>query len=280
MERHQDYEPLILDLQKSQAVQHPKRGLFVSLIAIAAISLLAAITFGVLYLTTPASGPDEPTGAPQSGGTTSPAASPTPSPTAVSRMVADATPTPEPTLVPTQAPPTPTPEPATGFLTLYSSPANAEVIIDGESLGRTPLERYELAVGTYTVTFAHNGDISDYTITIRDGETSEYRHQFTGFASLRIRTIPSNSSIFLNGELAGQASSTEGLEISGLLAGTYTITARKPNYASVEKTVVLSEEKHQDVDMFLRPLGIGSDSTDAPESTPLPLHPSERQSAE
>ncbi len=277
MERSQEYEPLILDLQKSQSLQQPKRLVFMSLLIVASISLLAATTFAVLYFTKP----------------------PTPQPTPVPRTVPTATPVPETTpeavIEPT---PTPTPEPvptatalpqatatipppvtetpadaATGFLTLYSSPDNAEVVINGKVLGRTPLRQYELPAGTYTVTFAHEGKVSEYTITITAGETAEYTHQFQGFASLRIRAIPSDSNIYINGEIADRRAP---LEIDGLLAGTYTISARKPGYASAEKTVVLEKEGHQDVLITLRRLGVGIDNSDTSSSTPLPEHPSDR----
>jgi hypothetical protein len=267
MERSQEYEPLILDLQKSQTVQQPKRYVLVSLIVVAVVSLLSATTFAVLYFAKP------PTPIPAPAPTVTPSATPTPE--AASRIVAEptplpvATPTPEPEVVATTAPPA-----QTGFLTLYSSPDNAEVVIDGTVLGRTPLQEYELPVGTYTVKFVHEGQASEFEITITAGETTEYTHKFQGFASLRIRAIPSSSSIYINGKLAGRRSP---LTVDGLLPGTYTILARRTGYASTEKPVVLQKGEQQDVLITLRRLGLmDNDDGGSSSSTPVPLHPSER----
>ena len=268
MERSQEYEPLILDLQKSQSVQQPKRLVLISLMAIAVVSLLAATTFGILYFTRP----------PIQGPVPTPrdVPTPTPAPEATPEAVIEPTPLPAATATPQPVTTTP-PAPATGFLTLYSLPDNAEVVINGTVLGRTPLQKHELPAGTYTVQFAHEGRVSEYTITIRNGETAEYTHRFKGFASLRIRTIPSDSSVYLNGEPAGHGSP---LELGGLLPGTYTISARKTGYASAEKTVVLAKEGHQDVFLTLRRRGLDLDSADPSSPTPPPLHPSERQNDE
>jgi len=224
------------------------------------ISVLVATTFAVLYYTK--STPPSPTPAPRTMLTK------TPEP----RVTPEEEPTPVAT--PTPLPPTPVPmaTPATGFLTLYSSPDNAEVVIDGKVLGRTPLRKHQLPVGTYPVKFVHEGKVSEHTVTIQSGETTEYTHQFTGFASLRIRAIPSGSDVYLNGELAGRSP----LLVEGLLPGTYTITIRRTGYATSEKTVVLQKEDHHDVFMTVKRLDFVTDP-EASRPTPSPEHPSERQ---
>lgn len=264
MERSQEYEPLILDLQKSQAVQQPKRYLLLSLIMVAVVSLLSATTFAVLYFTRP------PTPIPTPAPTVAPSATPTPE--ATSHIVAEPTPSPVVTPTPEVVATTP-PQAQTGFLTLYSSPDNAEVAIDGSVLGRTPLQKYELPAGTYTVKFVHEGQVSEYDLTIKAGETTEYTHEFQGFASLRIQAIPSNSNIYINGKLAARRSP---VVIDGLLPGTYTILTRRSGYGSAEKTVELQKGEHQDVLMTMRRLGLLPDNSGEPSSTPVPQHPSER----
>lgn len=275
MERSQEYEPLILDLQKSQVVQRPKRFLLMSLMTIAIVSLVAASTFAVLYFTKPP--PPSPTPTPRILTSATPVpettpdtiTEPTPLPEATPDTVTE--PTPAPVITPTPQPVATTAQAETGLLTLYSSPDNAEVIIDGEVLGHTPLQNYELPVGTYTVKFAHEGTVSEYKITITAGETTEYTHQFQGFATLRIRTIPFDSNIYINGELAGRRSP---VQINGLLSGTYTISARKSGYKSTEKTVVLKKEEQQEVLIIMKQLGLNGSDTTSP--TPAPEHPSDR----
>ena len=273
MERSQEYEPLILDLQKSQSVQQPKRLVLMSLMAVAVVSLLAAITFGVLYFAKPPTPNPLPT--PRDLPTVTPVPEATPEavlPDIPPEAVIEPTPLPAATATP-QPVTTPPPAPATGFLTLYSSPDNAEVVIDGRLLGRTPLQNHELPAGTYTVKFAHEGNVSEYALTIQAGETTEYTHRFQGFASVRIRTIPSDSNVYINGEPAGQGSP---VELGGLLPGTYTVSVRKSGYASAEKTVVLEKEGYQDVFITLRRRGLDLDDSEPSSATPVPEHPSDR----
>jgi hypothetical protein len=267
MERSQEYEPIILDLQKSQVVKRPRRYLVVSLLAVVVVGVLTISFVGVNYwrsLNNRGDGQD-----------------PVTLITPVTTPDADVSPTPSATAVdtPSETPPQATPPPevtkeAKGFLNLYSSPDSAEVSIDGKSIGRTPLMNYELAPGTYTINFTHQGTVSEHKITIKAGETTEYEYTFKGFGALNIRTIPRRSDIYLNSKHAGKSP----LPIEGLLPGTYTVTARQSGYVTTEKTVVVKEDhESQDVLIILQRQGTGRSLDEQPTPTPgRPVHPSER----
>ncbi len=61
--------------------------------------------------------------------------------------------------------------PAQGWATLYAVPT-AEVVIDGQPVGRTPLGPLPLTLGEHTITFKHPTGATDrQRITIKSGET-------------------------------------------------------------------------------------------------------------
>ena len=61
--------------------------------------------------------------------------------------------------------------PANGWATIYAVPS-AEVTVDGNAVGRTPLGPLPLALGEHTVTFTHPTGATDrQRITVKSGET-------------------------------------------------------------------------------------------------------------
>ncbi len=69
---------------------------------------------------------------------------------------------------------------ATGSLRLASMPAGATIMIDGTSIGITPLV-HELAAGSHDVTFVLDGhDVESRTVNIRAGETATLEVQLGG----------------------------------------------------------------------------------------------------
>lgn len=285
MERSEEYEPIILDLQKSHVVQKPKRYVFIVMLAVLFLGTLAATVAALYYSKASTSGNGKENG--RAIGLITP--EPKTTPTVSIQSTVSIQPTPIPVLEPVDTPvptPTPTVQPAPtatptvavveamGRLTLYSQPDNAEVVISGKLIGQTPLENYALKPGTYTVKFSHQGKISERKITITAGETTEYTHRFEGFASLNIRTTRSGCDIFVNGELAGRSP----LLLEGLSPGTYKIVARKKGYATAEKTVILEKSEHQEVFITIKPLDFVTEPERQATPTPSrrPLHPSER----
>lgn len=256
MERREEYEPIILDLQKSHAIRQPKRYIPLFVCSLAIIGILGIVAAFYFTQSSDFQGtlPPEPK--------TPVAAKPTPIPQIT---------TPTPTAEPQPATTAPTVE--KGRLTLYSYPENAEVVINGNVLGHTPLRQYELSPGRYTVKFSYEGQVSRQDLTITAGETTEFTYRFPGFGSLKIETTSSGSDLAVNGKPAGKSP----LLLEGLPPGTYTIVARKAGYTTAEKTVTLKKDEHRELFMTIKLLDSVLEETTSPTpSSGRPRHPSER----
>jgi hypothetical protein len=85
--------------------------------------------------------------------------------------------TPQPAAAPARAPQPPPPQPAasrpkpktTGNLTITSTPSGAEVLFDGRSRGKTPLDLKDVPAGAHTVVLQANGGRVSQTVNVRVG---------------------------------------------------------------------------------------------------------------
>ena len=158
-------------------------------------------------------------------------------------------------------------------MTLNSAPSNAEVKLNGNTIGRTPLTGYELEPGNYPVIFVFDGQTHQQTLRVAAGEITEYTHRFEGFGALKIDTTSSGCDVMVNGNFYGKSP----VSVEGLPAGTYTIVIKKTGFRTVEETVTLGQGEVRDLFITVKRLSSPSDNS-APIFTPdRPLHPSERQ---
>jgi len=273
------YDPVILNLSKSQDIAQPRNylRLFVGSIILLGLLLVSSAWYVLTHSGQP--GPDE---SPQGGGAAGKATvvvEATPVPTAAPTVTPMPTATPVPTVTPSpkviatvaeDVPPTPEAKPQTGYLSLNSAPEQADVTIDGRLLGQTPLKNYELEVGDYQVTFSYDGQLFTQMLNIRAGETTEYTQRFEGFGSLQIDTTSSGCEVYVNGQLRGKSP----LLVEGLSPGNYTIVLKKVGFHTTEIQVSLRKGEHQD--LFLTIKRLGSRSSSSSDSPGTPLHPSER----
>ena len=274
------YEPIILNLAKTQEARHPRS---VFALFVMSVALLGAIGgFGAWYLRT------HPPNDSRGGNPPVVTAKASPAPAKAATPIPTATPAAQPTATPTAAPPrqakttpapattTPVPTPipvAKGRLTLNSAPSNAEVKLNGNTIGRTPLTGYELEPGNYPVIFVFDGQTHQQTLRVAAGEITEYTHRFEGFGALKIDTTSSGCDVMVNGNFYGKSP----VSVEGLPAGTYTIVIKKTGFRTVEETVTLGQGEVRDLFITVKRLSSPSDNS-APIFTPdRPLHPSERQ---
>ena len=136
----------------------------------------------------------------------------TPSPTeSPSTLVPTLVPTPVATpvaiLIPTFVPAPQPQEP--GTLSVNSSPQGAQVILDGISLGRTPLDLFPVTPGTHTLVLVMEGyqDLKYGTITIYPGDTTYVSLNETRLipenGTVLIDTSPPGAEIMIDGEYYG-----------------------------------------------------------------------------
>ena len=128
----------------------------------------------------------------------------------------------------------------TGSVLIRSSPAEADVLVNGKPRGKTPLALRDLALGSYTIRVARDGYASEErtlqlttrrptastTINLRstagraastlsDGVSVDTAAQKTGPGGLNVQSRPSGARVFVNDRLAGSTP----ILIPGLPAG-------------------------------------------------------------
>ena len=261
MQQQDKYEPIIFNLSHSQEIRQPKNYFAVFICSLIIVGILTLFAVWYFYLQPRNSTPTIVTTELPDIETTvaaKPTVAPTPLPTA----------TPEP--IPLIIEATPEPLLEKGHLTLNSFPEHADVVIQGNVIGQTPLKDYELDPGTYPVIFVYNGQTFQQKLTITANRTTEYTHRFQGFASLKITTTSSGCDVTINGKPAGQSP----LLVEGLSPGAYTIIVSKMGYHTTEKRVTLGKGEHQDIFITIKRLGTKRQPTSVDPSRPL--HPSER----
>ncbi len=155
---------------------------------------------------------------------------------------AESTPRPSPRIVPTPlpsvgpaaasaSPPPAEPGPVQpGALVLRSTPL-AVVMVDGETLGRTPLDLTALAAGRHQLVLTtSDGRIYQETITIAAGETLERNHRFPGFGSLSV-----TADVWLEVSVDGGPPQQTPFLVDRLVAGRHVLRAFRSGYR--EKTL-------------------------------------------
>jgi len=141
--------------------------------------------------------------------------------------------------------------PLRGFLTVESTPAGAQVYLDGrEHLGNTPLRSKEVPVGKHT----YEVRMDNYQTAVNEIEISEdYRYQFAHIlapksAQLAIVTRPSGAKIWLNGELRPQPSPAK----FDITPGSYILAVYAKGYEKFEQPVVLGPNESKTLELALK----------------------------
>lgn len=135
---------------------------------------------------------------------------------------------------------------------VVSSPAGAEVLVDGESLGVTPLST-EVIEGEREITVKLSGYKAwqDTLEVIAGNEISLPSVQLEPADGLVfIRSTPSNASVTINGEFKGNTP----LEVSLPPANNYNITLFKAGYESASRSLRSEAEQETAINLTLQPI--------------------------
>ena len=132
--------------------------------------------------------------------------------------------------------------PAFGYLNISSSPEQgANVWVDGDLIGVTPIKTDKLASGTYTVRVAKDMyKMKEQSFTVTDGQTTNVTlDMFANFVNVTINT-DSQSDIYVDEEYKGKGKWT-----GRLSDGAHIFEARKSNHKTSVKSLelVLGETK-------------------------------------
>ena len=120
------------------------------------------------------------------------------------------------------------------FLMISSQPAKADVFIDRDFKGNTPLET-EISAGSHGLQIML-GDYQIYqrTIALHPGDTVEIAAELEKLKGrLTVQGLPDGAAIYLNGGYFGNAP----LESAPLEVGEYEVTFRKPGYLPLKEPV-------------------------------------------
>ena len=167
--------------------------------------------------------------------------------------------------------------PATTYLSLKisTSPSGAFVFINGDSLGRTPLQNHTLRKGTYrlhvskddyeakdTTVVLENAHIYDFAFILnplkKENETSgqivvsQQNKKVTEVrvATMAIRSKPSGADLWLNGKLIGRTP----VQKNRLKPGSYQIKLIKEGFEAYSGLVQLNAGEKRDLNITLTPL--------------------------
>ena len=152
-----------------------------------------------------------------------------------------------------------------GTLIIDSVPANAEVIMDGKSIGRTPF-RDNVEEGRHEIELRRDGYISlKRSVHVRSKSIAKLEQLVLEVkpGSIRIKSKPSGAVIYINNKNYGDTP----FNISNLKPGTYSIRLEKPGYDPAIRKVNLPAGENLDlmfnldsntggVDVATQPAGI------------------------
>lgn len=142
-------------------------------------------------------------------------------------------------------------EPILGYLSITTQPADAEVILNGESLGQAPVVKHALQVGEYEYEVIHR----DYyplqnSFTMEDNFKMEFTHELRPLESeLIVTSRPSSSSIWLNN--IPQAQKTPAKLV--LRPGRYLVSVHSEGYVQADELVELTANESHAVEMRMSP---------------------------
>ncbi len=134
-------------------------------------------------------------------------------------------------------------QPAFGAAKITSSPRNAQVWLDGESVGKTNLDISEKPSGTYHVRV----ELPDYLpsegeLVIEDGKTGSYHANLVAnWGKLDVKSIPSGATVYLDDTLMDDKTP---LQLDRVKPGVHIVKYHLPGYGErSEKVTVVRGKK-------------------------------------
>jgi len=142
-------------------------------------------------------------------------------------------------------------EPLKGYVSVETRPIGAEVIIDGEKVGTTPLLKKELPVGehTYAIKMENYYPIEG-TISVEELFTHEIKHDLRPLeAKINVFSRPTGADIWINNLLQGKKTPAE----FRLPPGQYLVSVYTPGYNQEDTIVTLNENSNETVQLEMKP---------------------------
>lgn len=141
-----------------------------------------------------------------------------------------------------------------GTLTIQSSQPDAEVLVDEEVVGVTPLDPLRLPAGSHTVRVRRPGftEFSE-VVTIRPGQNVQVMADLLALSMvLTVRTQPDEARVFVDGAFRG----TTPIELE-LIEGEHSVRITHPTHREVIRSVTAVAGQTNLLDVELEPLPVG-----------------------
>jgi len=170
-----------------------------------------------------------------------------------------------------------------GSLRIYSDPPEAEVFLNGQLRGRTPLIIKDLNIGEQLIKFKKQG-YADFEkrVDITFSKTANVDVKLPRLAQISFESTPSAASIVINGKVHGQTPKI----INNIRSGEHNITLKKEGYVEYTKTINAVPDKILNVKGTLVQMGFLNITSQPPNvavftngeikgTTPIkiPVHP-------
>ncbi len=157
--------------------------------------------------------------------------------------------------------------PKTGNINIFSTPSDADVYIDNELIGKTPIQNYVIDAGKHTIKIAKE-DYEDYTemIEVNIGQTKTVQATLMPlFGYIQIQSLPDGANVFINGEYKGVTP----LSIK-LKTGEFTLRLEKEGYKTIQEVLRIDPGAELMINKELFPLpSPNTISTPTAQNTPI-----------
>ncbi len=158
-------------------------------------------------------------------------------------------------------------EPAWAVISFTSDPPGAEVLVDGESVGITPLNA-EVLQGERDVTLKLTGHKAwQQQLTVRAGEDASIARVelIPADGLVFIRSSPTNASVTIDGEFKGQTP----LEVALAPGQQHRITLFRAGYREASRTITTVPDQEAEVTLTLQPVLTSVQVSSIPEDAEL-----------
>jgi hypothetical protein len=141
----------------------------------------------------------------------------------------------------------------TATLKVGSAVPDAEVFLDGGSIGKAPVER-RLDPGPHVVIVQKPGFAEwKREFTVADGQTIAFTADLRSAGGVKVIATPSGAQVLLDGVLIGQSPAS----LPDVQAGEHVLEIKFPGYYDFRQTIKIEGGKHQVVTADLKPVPTG-----------------------
>ena len=129
------------------------------------------------------------------------------------------------------------PQPIYGVLSIMSAPGNAEVWLDGENIGQTPVYLPETLIGNHTLKLTKSG-CADWTgnVSVAEGQIAEINATLQSGAPVTFTSNVASAQLYLDGVLLGPANGTYDVAF-----GSHTIVCKAAGKKDLTKNITISQ---------------------------------------